>query len=71
MRSGALLPLLILVGGCDREKSFDQRFEDVAGDIENRADTIDRELENRVAENESESIQKAETFNDGEIGQAK
>lgn len=49
MRTGALISLLILLGGCENEKSFDERYDETAVTIENKANSIDRELENSSA----------------------
>lgn len=53
MRTGALISLLILLGGCEGEQNFDERYEDAAATIENQANSIDRELENSSAQEES------------------
>lgn len=46
MRGVALL--LLLLGACSREPSFDQRYSDTANEIEQRALNLDAEL-NRAA----------------------
>ena len=52
MRTGTLLALLILFAGCERQKSFDERYEDTAGSIENQTNTIDQELESSAAQDD-------------------
>lgn len=46
MRIGALISLLVLLGGCESEKSFNERYDETAVAIENQANSIDGELEN-------------------------
>lgn len=46
MRSLGLL--LLLLGACSREPGFDQRYNDTANEIEQRATNLDAEL-NRAA----------------------
>lgn len=47
MRVGTLLALLLLLlAGCERKQSFDERYRETSGIIENQASTMDRELEN-------------------------
>ena len=39
------LAALLILGACGRERSFDERYDDASGTIENRGRSIDRELE--------------------------
>ena len=44
MRRGVAVMALLLVAGCKREPSFDDRYNATANEIEQRAARIDREL---------------------------
>lgn len=47
MRIGACLFVLILVA-CDREPSFDERYADMANNIQGQASEMDSQLDNRA-----------------------
>lgn len=51
MRTGMLLVLLVLSGGCGQEKTFNERYENTAGAIENQANAIDQDIENSSTQN--------------------
>ena len=45
IRIGILAAFLTVLGGCGREPTFDERYDDTASQIHERANTIDRELD--------------------------
>ena len=48
----AVLPLLLLLGACRAEPSFDERYNDAANAIEQRATNLDAELNEAEARND-------------------
>ncbi len=44
--------LLLLLGACSREPSFDERYSDTANEIEQRATNLDAELNEAEAAND-------------------
>lgn len=55
MRALALLPLLLSLTACEDRRSFDDRYDDTAKDIEQRAQRIDAELNNSAEADNSVS----------------
>ena len=45
-----LLPLMVLLGGCREQQSFDERYRETAGDIAARANAIDANLTNEAGQ---------------------
>lgn len=54
MRVVAYFTAIFALAACEREKSFDERYEETTGSIENRALAIDRGLENHSEDAEWE-----------------
>lgn len=48
----AVLPLVLLLGACRAEPSFDERYSDTANAIEERAANLDAELNEAEAGND-------------------
>ena len=48
----AILPLLLLLGACGKEPSFDERYGDTANAIEERAANLDAALNEAEARND-------------------
>lgn len=51
---GFALSLLLLLGACDRERSFDERYSRSEQEIEERARNIDAELNERNGSGDAE-----------------
>ena len=49
MRLALALLIAVALAGCGREPSFDERFDETAGNIEERARAIDQELNSENA----------------------
>ena len=59
MRVAACFTAIFALAACEKEKSFDERYEGTAGSIENRALAIDRGLENHSEDAEREGTADA------------
>ena len=52
MRAAALL-LLLAVGGCREQRSFNEQFDDTEQELQDRARNLDEQLANNSAEAEN------------------
>lgn len=61
MRVAACFAAIIVLAACEKDKSFDERYANAAGMIENEARAIDRGLENHSEDAERKGPADAHT----------